>query len=102
MIWEMLKERSADESEIAFLLEECERAAADQSSLKKLLKKAGITQTYIAQKAQVTCATVSLTVTGKSSSRHIEKIIREEVAKAGVKLNTEDSDGNENHHPAKP
>ena len=84
VIWEMLKERSADESEIAFLLEESERAAADQSSLQQLLKKAGITQTYIGQKAQVAYATVSLTVTGKSSSRPIEKIIREEVAKANA------------------
>ena len=67
----MLKEGSADESEIAFLLDGSERAAADQSSLQQLLKKAGITQAYIAQKAQVTYATVSLTVSGKSSSRHI-------------------------------
>ena len=102
VIWEMLKERSADESEIAFLLEESERAAADQSYLQQLLKKAGITQIYISQKAQVTCAAVSLMVTGKSSSRHIEKIIREEVAKAGVKLDTEDSAGNEDQPPAKP
>ncbi|MGM0760750.1 MAG: hypothetical protein ACQEUB_13760 [Thermodesulfobacteriota bacterium] len=91
VIWEMLKERSADESVIAFLLNVTQRGVTEHSSLKQLLKKAGITQTYIAQKAQVTPATVSLTVTGKSRSRHIEKIIREEVAKAGVMLDTEDS-----------
>ncbi len=91
VIWEMLKERSADESVIAFLLNVTQRGVTEHSSLKQLLKKAGITQTYIAQKAQVTCATVSLTVTGNSTSRHIVKIIREEVAKAGVKLDTEDS-----------
>jgi hypothetical protein len=49
----MLKERSADESEIAFLLDVTQRGDADHSSLKQLLKKAGITQKYIAQKAQV-------------------------------------------------
>ena len=101
IIWEMLKEKSADESEISFLLN-VDKSVDAQPPLKKLLIKTGIKQKVIAQKAQVSDAAVSLTVTGKSRSRHIEKIIREEVAKAGVKLDTEDGAGNEDHHPAKP
>jgi len=102
VMWEMLQERSADDSEIAFLLSKDKPAANDQPPLKKLLLKAGIKQKHIARKAQVTDAAVSLVVRGKSTSRHIEKVVRQEAAKAGIKLDTEDSTGNEEEHPAKP
>ena len=52
IIWDMLKERSVDDSKIAFLLTTDEDITMDQP-LKKLLKKAGIKQSHIAQKAQV-------------------------------------------------
>lgn len=101
IIWEMLKERSADESEIAFLLTKDKIIDDNLPPLKKLLQEAGIKQHYIAQKANVSEAAVSLVVRGKSTSRHIEQIVRQEAAKAGVKLDTEDRAGNDDQHPAK-
>ncbi|MFO7876743.1 MAG: helix-turn-helix transcriptional regulator [Desulfovermiculus sp.] len=53
-----------------------------EMSLKEMLQQAGITQKKIAQKANVSPAAVSLIVSGKSKSRRIEEIIREETAKA--------------------
>lgn len=85
VIWEMLKEKSADESKIAFILGEDEEFTHDQPPVKRLLKQAGLTQRYIAQKAQVSCAVVSMTVNGRSKSKRIEEIIRQEAEKALAK-----------------
>ena len=85
VIWEMLKERSADEAEIAFLLTRDKGKSAGRPASKVLLKKAGLTQTYIAQKARVSCTAVSFVVNGKFTSTHIENIIREELARASAK-----------------
>ena len=53
-----------------------------QLTLSEMLSKAGITQRKIAEKAKVSPAAVSLTVAGKSKSKRIEDLIREEFAKA--------------------
>ncbi len=58
-------------------------------SLREMLQEAGLTQKYIAQKANVSPAAVSLIVSGKSKSKRIEDIIREEVAKAMEKKQEE-------------
>jgi transcriptional regulator with XRE-family HTH domain len=55
---------------------------AQESSLREMLQQAGITQKQIAQKANVSPAAVSLIVSGKSKSKRIEDIIKEETAKA--------------------
>lgn len=55
---------------------------AQESSLREMLQQAGITQKQIAQKANVSPAAVSLIVSGKSKSKRIEDIIKEEAAKA--------------------
>ncbi|MDZ7759893.1 MAG: helix-turn-helix transcriptional regulator [Desulfovermiculus sp.] len=54
----------------------------EEFSLRDMLAKAGITQKKIAEKAKVSPAAVSLIVAGKSKSKRIEDIIREEVEKA--------------------
>jgi transcriptional regulator with XRE-family HTH domain len=54
----------------------------EELSLRELLSKAGITQKQIAKKANVSPAAVSLIVAGKSKSKRIEEIIREESKKA--------------------
>ena len=54
----------------------------EELSLRDMLAKAGITQKKIAEKAKVSPAAVSLIVAGKSKSKRIEDIIREEVDKA--------------------
>ncbi|MFO7803473.1 MAG: helix-turn-helix transcriptional regulator [Desulfovermiculus sp.] len=51
-------------------------------SLRDLLQQAGLTQKKIAQKANVSPAAVSLIVSGKSKSKRIEEIIRNEASKA--------------------
>ncbi|MBS3780511.1 MAG: helix-turn-helix transcriptional regulator [Desulfovermiculus sp.] len=51
-------------------------------SLRDMLAKAGITQKKIAEKAKVSPAAVSLIVAGKSKSKRIEDMIREETEKA--------------------
>ena len=53
-----------------------------QMSLRDMLAKAGITQKMIAEKAKVSPAAVSLIVAGKSKSKRIEDMIREETEKA--------------------
>ena len=55
---------------------------AQELSLREMLQQAGITQKQIAQKANVSPAAVSLIVSGKSKSKRIEDIIKEEAAKA--------------------
>jgi transcriptional regulator with XRE-family HTH domain len=55
---------------------------AQELSLREMLQQAGITQKQIAQKANVSPAAVSLIVSGKSKSKRIEDIIKEESAKA--------------------
>jgi len=55
---------------------------AQELSLREMLQQAGITQKQIAQKANVSPAAVSLIVSGKSKSKRIEDIIKEETAKA--------------------
>ncbi|MDZ7761500.1 MAG: hypothetical protein U5L00_14755 [Desulfovermiculus sp.] len=57
----------------------------EELSLRDMLIKAGITQMKIAQKAKVSPAAVSLVVAGKSKSKRIEDLIREEVEKALAK-----------------
>ena len=57
----------------------------EELSLREMLDKAGITQKKIAEKAKVSPAAVSLVVAGKSKSKRIEDIIREEVEKALAK-----------------
>ena len=57
----------------------------EELSLREMLDKAGITQKNIAEKAKVSPAAVSLVVAGKSKSKRIEDIIREEVEKALAK-----------------
>jgi len=54
----------------------------EELSLRELLSKAGITQKQIAAKAKVSPAAVSLVVSGKSKSKRIEELIREESKKA--------------------
>jgi len=54
----------------------------EELSLRDMLAKAGITQKKIAEKAKVSPAAVSLIVAGKSKSKRIEDLIREEVEKA--------------------
>jgi transcriptional regulator with XRE-family HTH domain len=54
-------------------------------TLREMLAKAGITQKKIAEKAKVSPAAVSLIVAGKSKSKRIEDLIREEVEKALTK-----------------
>jgi transcriptional regulator with XRE-family HTH domain len=54
-------------------------------SLREMLAQAGITQKKIAEKAKVSPAAVSLIVAGKSKSKRIEDLIREEVEKALTK-----------------
>jgi predicted transcriptional regulator len=54
-------------------------------TLSEMLTKAGITQKKIAEKAKVSPAAVSLIVAGKSKSKRIEDLIREEVEKALTK-----------------
>jgi transcriptional regulator with XRE-family HTH domain len=54
----------------------------EELSLRELLTKAGITQKQIAAKAKVSPAAVSLVVSGKSKSKRIEELIREESKKA--------------------
>ena len=54
----------------------------EELSLPELLAKAGITQKQIAAKAKVSPAAVSLVVSGKSKSKRIEELIREESKKA--------------------
>lgn len=53
-----------------------------EMSLRDMLAKAGITQKMIAEKAKVSPAAVSLIVSGKSKSKRIEDLIREETEKA--------------------
>lgn len=53
-----------------------------EMSLRDMLAKAGITQKMIAEKAKVSPAAVSLIVAGKSKSKRIEDLIREETEKA--------------------
>lgn len=53
-----------------------------EMSLRELLQQAGLTQKKIAQKANVSPAAVSLIVSGKSKSKRIEEIIRNEASKA--------------------
>ena len=55
---------------------------AEEMSLRDMMAKAAIKQKYIAQKAKVSPAAVSLIVAGKSKSKRIEDLIREEVKKA--------------------
>jgi len=55
---------------------------AQETSLREMLQQAGMTQKQIAQKANVSPAAVSLIVSGKSKSKRIEDIIKEETAKA--------------------
>ncbi len=55
---------------------------AQELSLREMLQQAGLTQKQIAQKANVSPAAVSLIVSGKSKSKRIEDIIKEEAAKA--------------------
>ena len=57
----------------------------EELSLREMLDKAGITQKKIAEKANVSPAAVSLVVAGKSKSKRIEDLIREEVEKALAK-----------------
>ncbi len=57
----------------------------EELSLREMLDKAGITQKKIAEKAKVSSAAVSLVVAGKSKSKRIEDLIREEVEKALAK-----------------
>ena len=59
----------------------------DQTSLKDLMNQSGLTQKYIAQKADVSPAAISLIVNRKSKSRRIEDLIRKEAAKALEKQN---------------
>jgi len=54
-------------------------------TLREMLAQAGITQKKIAEKAKVSPAAVSLIVAGKSKSKRIEDLIREEVEKALTK-----------------
>jgi len=54
----------------------------EEMSLRDMMAKASIKQKYIAQKAKVSPAAVSLIVAGKSKSKRIEDLIREEVKKA--------------------
>ncbi|MFO7802755.1 MAG: helix-turn-helix transcriptional regulator [Desulfovermiculus sp.] len=54
----------------------------EELSLREMLTKAGITQRRIAEKAKVSPAAVSLIVAGKSKSKRIEGIIREEMEKS--------------------
>ena len=54
----------------------------EELNLRDMLSKAGITQKQIAKKANVSPAAVSLIVAGKSKSKRIEEIIREESKKA--------------------
>ncbi len=58
---------------------------AEEMSLRDMMAKAAIKQKYIAQKAKVSPAAVSLIVAGKSKSKRIEDLIREEVKKALAK-----------------
>ena len=51
-------------------------------NLKELMQQAGIKQKYIAKKAKVSPAAVSLVTNGKSKSQRIEDLIREEAEKA--------------------
>ena len=53
----------------------------NEMSLREMLQQAGLTQKYIAQKANVSPAAVSLIVSGKSKSKRIEEIIRQEAGK---------------------
>ena len=53
----------------------------NEMSLREMLQKSGLTQKYIAQKANVSPAAVSLIVSGKSKSKRIEEIIRRESTK---------------------
>ena len=53
----------------------------DDQNLQELLKQAGLTQKFIAQKANVSPAAVSLISRGKSKSKRIEDLIKEEAAK---------------------
>lgn len=55
---------------------------SEELSLRDMLANAGITQKKIAEKAKVSPAAVSLVVAGKSKSKRIEEIIREESKKA--------------------
>jgi DNA-binding Xre family transcriptional regulator len=57
----------------------------EEMSLRDMMAKASIKQKYIAQKAKVSPAAVSLIVAGKSKSKRIEDLIREEVKKALAK-----------------
>ena len=54
----------------------------EELSLRDMLTNAGITQKQIAEKAKVSPAAVSLVVSGKSKSKRIEELIREESKKA--------------------
>ena len=54
---------------------------AEELSLREMLTKAGINQNEIAEKAKVSPAAVSLVVAGKSKSKRLEDLIREEAAK---------------------
>jgi predicted transcriptional regulator len=60
-----------------------------EPSLREMLQEAGLTQKYIAQKANVSPAAVSLIVSGKSKSKRIEDFIKKEVAKAMEKKQEE-------------
>lgn len=51
-------------------------------SLQDLLIQAGLTQRFIAQKAKVSPAAISLIARGKSKSKRIEDLIKEEASKA--------------------
>ena len=53
-----------------------------EMNLREMLQEAGLTQKYIAQKANVSPAAVSLIVSGKSKSKRIVDIIKEEATKA--------------------
>jgi len=59
-----------------------------QTSLQNVLREAVLTQRHIAQKANVSPAAVSLIVNGKSKSKRIEDLIKEEAAKALEKQKT--------------
>ena len=54
----------------------------DDQNLQELLIQAGLTQKFIAQKADVSPAAISLITRGKSKSKRIEALIQEEAAKA--------------------
>ena len=65
----------------------------NELSLRDMLANAGLTQKHIAQKAKCSPAAVSLIVAGKSKSKRIEGIIREEVDKAMAQEEEEEDPG---------